>query len=70
MWLHRFFGIDQERVAFYDGIDEPLVAITAVIYYGTSTLYHGVQYSSTIKIISLVPSITLHRIGEMCSELS
>lgn len=52
MWLHRFFGIDQGRVAIYDGIDEPLVAITAVIYYGTSILY---QYSSTIKIISLVP---------------
>lgn len=72
MWLHRFFAIDQGRVAFYDGIDEPLVALTAVINYGTS-LYHGVQYSSTMKIISFVPlylAFPLHRIGEICSELS
>jgi hypothetical protein len=70
---YRFFGIDQGRVAFCDGIDEPSVAITAVINYGTSTLYHGVQYSSTIKIVFLVPlylAFPPHRIGEICSELS
>jgi hypothetical protein len=73
MWLHRFFGIDQERVAFYDGNDEPSGAITAVINYGTSTLYHGVRYICTIKLISIVPSYVafpLCRIDEIYSELS